>query len=157
MVAPEDRDIGIDREALSSFLDEDGGVEMLIAVSEGGLRYSELDEKTRVAGSTFNRRRTEAIDLGLIEGESRETESGIHNFYVLTPLGQAIRKRMYEQRLGELYWRLLELEEQFENSSEEVIKWIKDEDSELEDLIRHMMFYEDLDEPHPEHKEYFWE
>jgi DNA-binding HxlR family transcriptional regulator len=157
MGVPDGIDIDVDREAVASFLDSDGGIEVIIAVSEGGLRYSKLDEKTRVAGSTFNRRRAEAVDLGLIEGEPRETESGMENFYVLTPLGQAIRKRIYKERLGELYWRLLELEDQFDDSSEEVIEWVADEDSALEELVGQMMKYEDLDEPRDDYRDYFWE
>jgi DNA-binding HxlR family transcriptional regulator len=157
MGAPHGIDIDVDREALAEFLDNDGGVEVLIAVSEGGLRYSKLNEKTRVAGSTMSNRRAEAVDLGLIEGEARETETGMENFYVLTPVGQAIRKCIYKERLGELHWRLLELEEQFEESSEEVIEWVADEDSALEDVAARMMMYEDLDEPRDDYRDYFWE
>jgi len=155
-VSGSDSDEEIDREAIADFLNSAGGVELLIVASEGGVRYSELEEKTTVSTSTINERYGEALDLGLIRGDARPNDGGVKKFYELTPLGKAIRRKIHKTGLDRLFWKIQELLDQYAEQSDAIQEWVSDEDSNLDYLHEYMLFREEADEP-PDDRDYFWE
>jgi hypothetical protein len=79
-------------EKLDAFLDQAGSIELIILVGEE-MQYSEISDRIRVADSTMNKRRAQAVTLGLIRGNTTFEEDGTDRteYYELTPLGKAIR------------------------------------------------------------------
>jgi hypothetical protein len=104
-------DESIDRERLVAFLRKKGSIELLIVVSEGGARYSEIVEGTSIADSTVDKRRAEAVDLNLVSTDSQPGEEGMDRFYVLEPLGQVVRLEIQRAGLDKVFWQLQALRE----------------------------------------------
>ncbi|ERJ07385.1 hypothetical protein HLRTI_000427 [Halorhabdus tiamatea SARL4B] len=141
---PTDEDI--DRERLVAFLKKKGSIELLIVVSEGGARYSEIVEETSIADSTVDKRRAEAVDLNLIGTDSKPGEDGMERFYVLKPLGQVVRLDVHRAGLDKVFWQLQALREQYSERSETVISTFEDETTDLESARNRMLKYEDFDQ-----------
>lgn len=157
MAGPDsDEDEEIDREAIAAFLNSAGGIELVIVVSKGGARYGELEEKTTVSNSTIHERYGEAISLGLIKGDTQPDDGGIEKFYVLTPLGKAIRRKIRTTGLDRLFWKIQELLDQYDDQSDSIQEWVSDEDSDLDRLHEYMRTHKEADEP-PGDRDYFWE
>ena len=146
MLPDRPRDEDIDRERLVTFLKKKGSIELLIIVSEGGARYTEIEEQTSVADSTMNKRRSQAVDLNLITGDSKPGEKGMNRFYVLEPLGQVVRLEIHRAGLDKVFWQLQALREQYSEQSETVISAFEDEDADLESARKRMLKYEDFDQ-----------
>lgn len=140
------KDENIDREQLVAFLKKKGSIELLIIVSEGGARYTEIEEQTSVADSTMNKRRGEAVDLNLITTDSKPGEEGMNRFYVLEPLGQVVRLDIQRAGLDKVFWQLQALREQYSERSETVISAFEDETVDLESARDRMLKYEDHDQ-----------
>lgn len=141
---PTDEDI--DRERLVAFLKKKGSIELLTVVSEGGARYSEIVEETSIADSTVDKRRAEAVDLDLIETDSKPGEDGMERFYVLKPLGQVVRLEIHRAGLDKVFWQMQALREQYLERSETVISTFEDEAADLESARDRMLKYEDFDQ-----------
>jgi DNA-binding HxlR family transcriptional regulator len=156
MGAPDGIDVDIDREAVASFLERKGSFEVLIIISEGGAQFTEIFEQLQISSDTLTKRLKEGVAAGVIADESKRVDGERKNIYVLTPLGLAVRERMHEARVGEVFWRLMELREQFEKLEEDVTEYVEDTDSPLEQRTVRMMMKEGLDEPR-DAREYFWE
>lgn len=139
-------DESIDRERLVAYLRKKGSIELLIVVSEGGARYSEIVEEASIADSTVDKRRAEAVDLNLISTDSQPGEDGMERFYVLEPLGQVVRLDIQRAGLDKVFWQLQALREQYAERSETVINWFEDEDADLEAARDRMLKYEDFDQ-----------
>lgn len=147
-------DEDIDRERLVAFLKKKGSIELLIVVSEGGARYSDLVEETSIADSTVDKRRAEAVDLNLITTDSKPGEEGMERFYVLEPLGQAVRLEIFRSGLDKVFWQLQALRNQYEERSETVIDNL--EDADLEDIRDRMLKYEDYDQIGSNESQWNW-
>lgn len=128
-MAPEDSIDDVDAEAIGTFLRKPGSIELLIVVSAGGATYTEIVEKTKIVDSTVNKRRAEALERGLITGDSDTEGDEINRYYALTPLGMAICQRIYAMGLGAVFWKLQGLREQYDEMSSDLLEWVEENET----------------------------
>jgi len=126
--------VNVDREALGEFLDLKGGVELLVVLSDGEVPYSEFEDQVPVSKSTFHIRREKAVDLQLIDSNRRQTDGGFENVYGLTSLGEVVTRKVREQGLVKIFWRLQELQKQYDELREDVPSWVRDESVDFSEL-----------------------
>lgn len=144
-------DEDVDRDAVVSFLQKKGSIEMLVVIADGGARYSEIVEQTRIVDSTVNIRRTEAVELNLIEVDARPGDEGMIDFYVLTALGKAIGWYIHQTGVDRVFWKLQALREEYDELSEEMVEQLTDEETDLEQFRNRMLRYENYDQLDPEY------
>lgn len=133
----------IDREAIQEFLELKGGVELLIVLGESDLRHDEFESEVPVSGSTFHLRRERASDLGLITRESRQVDDGFEDVYTLTAVGKAIARHARREGVAKLFWRLQELQKQYDELRDEVPEWIIDGESEFIERYQSIQMHEE--------------
>jgi len=133
-VARDNSIVNVDREALGEFLDLKGGVELLVVLSDGEVPYSEFEDQVPVSKSTFHIRREKAVDLQLIDSNRRQTDGGFENVYGLTSLGEVVTRKVREQGLVKIFWRLQELQKQYDELREDVPSWVRDESVDFSEL-----------------------
>jgi len=138
----------VDQEALSEFLESKGAVELLIVLSEGDVPYSEFEDEVPVAKSTFHIRREQAVELQLIDSGRRQTEDGFENVYRLTSLGEVLVQKIKESGLIKLFWRLQEIQEQYDDAREEIPEWVSESEIDFDEL--HYRHFRHMDEWEPD-------
>ena len=132
---PRDNSItNVDQDALKDFLELKGAVELLVVLSDGEVLYSEFENQVPVSRSTFHLRREKAVELQLIDSGRRQSDDGFDTVYRLTSLGEVITQKVREQGLVKLFWRLQELQQQYDELREDVPEWVHETDVDFEEL-----------------------
>ncbi len=129
----------VDREELVEFLDLKGAVELFVVLSDGEVRYNEFEDLVPVSKSTFHLRRRRAVELQLIDSGRRQTDGGFEEVYRLTSLGEVLVQKIKESGLIKFFWRLQEIQEQYDDVREEIPAWVSDSDVDFEEL--HLRYF----------------
>jgi len=134
----------VNQDALGEFLESKGAVELLIILSDGDVQYGEFEDQAPVAKSTFHLRRKGAVELQLIDSGRRQTDDGFETVYRLTSLGEVLAQKIKEAGLVKLFWRLQEIQEQYDEAREEIPAWVSGSDIDFEEL--HYRYFRRMDE-----------
>lgn len=128
--------VNVDQDALSEFLELKGSVELLVVLSDGEVSYSDFEDQVPVSKSTFHLRREKAVKLQLIDSGRRQIDDGFETVYRLTSLGEVISQKVREQGLVKLFWRLQELQKQYDELRDEVPEWVCEDSVDFEELYQ---------------------
>jgi len=124
----------VDRGAVAEFLELKGAVELLVVLSDGKVPYSEFESQVPVSTSTFHVRRERAVELQLIDSGRKQTDDGFETVYTLTSLGEVLLQKIRESGLVKLFWRLQEIQEQYDEARDEVPEWVRETSDDFEEL-----------------------
>lgn len=145
-IVPADDSEEVDRQEIAEFLAKKGSIELLIAVSDKGIQYSELEDMLNVSNSTVYLRIEQAVEIGLIEHDRRPSEDGLQEVYTLTPTGKTVRYEISNLNLDQVFWKLQARQDQFDELSEAVRNWVADEESDFMEKCMNWWYVEDEDE-----------
>jgi len=113
------------QEEIAAFLARTGAIGLLREVHPmEGSRFTDLDDALDVSSSTLSKRLEEACELDLLEPSLESTDYGTNTQYKLTGSGRRIRNVMEHRGIIRTYDKIRTLEEQFEESVEELREWI---------------------------------
>lgn len=123
-------DIEEQAEAVGEFLTRTGAIGILSIASplkSKGRQFSEFSEEVDVSSSTLSKRLDEACELGLLKVELESTDYGSNKLYVLTGVGRRLHHRLNDMGVFRTYDKIQTLEEQLDESIEEMRGKIADE------------------------------
>jgi len=81
-----------------------------------------------VSSSTLSNRLEEACELELLEPTLESTDYGTNTRYMPTGLGRRIHNTMEQRRIIQTYDKIRTLEEQYDESVEELREWVTSEE-----------------------------
>lgn len=114
------------QDQVATFLTRTGAIGLLREVQNmNGSRFTELDEALDVSSSTLSKRLEEACELDLLEPALESTDYGTNTRYKLTGSGRRVRNVMEHRGIIRTYDKIRTLEEQFDESIEELREWVK--------------------------------
>jgi len=117
-------------EAIAGFLSRTGAVGLLresVPFHNQGVQFSEFDEKLSVSSSTLSKRLDEACELDLLSVELESTDYGSNSVYVLTGTGRSLRDQMQQLGIFRTYDKIQTLEEEFDESVDDLREWVRGE------------------------------
>lgn len=116
------------QEEIAAFLTRTGSIGLLREVQHmDGSRFTELDEALDVSSSTLSKRLEEACELGLLEPTLESTDYGTNTRYKLTGTGRKVRNVMEHRGIIRTYDKIRTLEEQLDESIEDLREWVTTE------------------------------
>lgn len=120
-----------DVEGVVEFFDEEGGVEVLLAVDPGeGNTQTEIVEKLPMALNTVRNRLETAVELDLLELiRGGSGDHGNVKRYQLTQFGRGVIMGMASINLDEKILAYYELQEQIADDMDELREWLTNEEA----------------------------
>lgn len=116
------------QEEIAEFLSRTGAIGLLREVQRmDGSRFTDLDDALDVSSSTLSNRLEEACDLDLLEPTLESTDYGTNTRYKLTGAGRKVRNQMEHRGIVRTYDKIQTLEEQIDESIEDLRKWVTEE------------------------------
>lgn len=113
---------------IAAFLTRTGAIGVLREVDrKDGSRFTDFDEALDVSSSTLTNRLEEAYELDLLERTLESTDYGTSKRYKLTGAGRKVRTQMEYRSIARTYDKIRTLEEQLDESVEELCEWVTEE------------------------------
>ena len=127
------------------FLRLDGAIELFCELRPGGSRFSDLDDELSISHTTLTARLGEAQELDLIERKLVERDGDSVPVYAPTNTGARFMLELRRQSVRETYLLLKETRNRFEQRSDDVREWVREnplefslsEDEAIKELYRY--------------------
>jgi len=123
----------IPADEISEFLNKSGSVELIALVDKEGIRFERMDDLLDISRSYLNKRRGEAMGLGLIKPKNVTKDGEIRRVWVLTPLGDYLNRMMERMEVTYAHKDLVRARQEYHERKRTFQDWANDPDN-IQDL-----------------------
>jgi len=111
---------------MSDYFQHRGSLCVLVILSDGPQRFTDLEDALQISTSTLTERLGEARDYGLITPEIDEGETSVDGQYRISERGEFVVRKMQQLDIVYAYRTMLEMHTQVENGRDELVDWMAD-------------------------------
>lgn len=122
-------------ESISEFLQKRGSLAILtLLTTEGGQRFTDLDNEIDVSTSTLTKRLGVARDLGLVIPGQKLGDTSVGNEYRITDRGQMVARQMERQGIVHRYRTIMENRKRIDEEMGDLVEWVDENQEQLAGL-----------------------
>lgn len=136
-------EVDADYEEIKELLNKKGTVEMVCLLRGEPKRFDEIADEITVSRATLNKRRSQALDAGIIESVEIEVDGSLRRAYKLRGVGLALGLELRRNRIIGQYERLCAAQNEYERAKEEFLEFAEDEEDFLGTVFDHVWKYYD--------------